>query len=545
MKRYKRPACVVFLLLSFFLPPVVEAATREEAHAAALSLRRTVLDRETCRVELAPEGQFITVFNDVVGRWVRSELTPELLNGIRRTLAPHLQIRLNTRGFAPAATRDTAGKPDTTNYDAIWVRDNVWVFYALAADPARRSDARRLLLALWDYYATAEQIKRFDLIIADPARALDQMTMPHIRFDGRDPRLGDVRVNGRPEVWNHRQIDAHGLFFTALGESFLNGLLQPGDLTRERFQVLVRYPLFLRRISFDTYEDAGAWEEVPRRNTSSIALATRSLQVWKQLLYAEPAGMQRVRLQFHRLAETGPQLAVDEWGVSCLNELIDRGLKRVRHQLRLGGESPDYEPTDLRYRRADAALLVLIQPSPLEGLSEAEMRQVLQIVETLERPAGILRYVNDSYQGGNYWITPEEENTDGPTLTGDTSSDAAFRARLSKLPPHTEAQWFFDSLCALARLHLAETTHDPLMRRHDLHRAAIHLKRALGQVTGTNFAADGAPVDAWQTPESINTVEIGGRRILLPSPITPLNWAKAGLDMALRRYAQVAFGAGE
>ncbi|HNV69068.1 MAG TPA: glycoside hydrolase family 15 protein [Candidatus Ozemobacteraceae bacterium] len=535
----------ISLMLVLCLGFSADAATRDEAHEAALSLRRTVLERESCRVELAPEGQFITVFNDVVGRWVRSELTPELLRGIRSTLAPHLQIRLNARGFAPAAARDTAGKPDATNYDAIWVRDNVWVFYALAANSQHHTEARRLLLALWDYYATSEQIKRFDLIIADPARSLDQMTMPHIRFDGRDPRLGDVRVNGQPEIWNHRQIDAHGLFFTALGESFLNGLLQPEDLTRERMKVLARYPLFLRRISFDTYEDAGAWEEVPRRNTSSIALATRSLQVWKRLLYKEPAGMQRVRSRFRLLADQMPGLAVEEWGVSCLDELIDRGLKRVRHQLRLGGESPDYEPTDLRYRRADAALLVLIQPSPLEGLTEAELRQVLQIVETLERPAGILRYVNDSYQGGNYWITPEEESTEGPTLTGDTSSDEAFRARLAKLPPHSEAQWFFDSLCALARLHLAEITRDPRMRRHDLHQAAIHLKRSLGQVTGSNFAADGAPVDAWQTPESINTVELGGRHILLPSPITPLNWAKAGLDMALRRYAQVAFGAAD
>mgnify|MGYP003474843004 CR=1 FL=1 len=51
-------------------------------------------------------------------------------------------------GGAPAATRTAEGEADATNYDAIWVRDNVWVYHALARDPDRRADARRLLLAL-------------------------------------------------------------------------------------------------------------------------------------------------------------------------------------------------------------------------------------------------------------------------------------------------------------------------------------------------------------------------------------------------------------
>ncbi|NLI76148.1 MAG: hypothetical protein GX442_06855 [Candidatus Riflebacteria bacterium] len=536
------------ILAGLLLAGLVPMPVRAEGTAAgrgALALHQAALAGPTAREVLAPEGAFITVFHDTVAGWVARPLDRDLLAEIRTTLAPHLRIDLNPRGFAPAATRTAEGEADATNYDAIWVRDNVWVFHALVRDPARQADARRLLLALWDYYATPAQVERFRRVIDDPALALDQMAMPHIRFNGRSPALDDVMVDGRPEVWNHRQIDAHGLFFAALAQAAADGLITPADLTAPRFAVLALYPRFLDRISFDTYEDAGAWEELPRRNTSSIALATRSLQTWRDLLNAKTGPARAFGDAFRlRLARTSAP-ACAAWTPSRLAGLIDRGLHRVRHQLRLGGESPDYPPADLHFRQADAALLVLLQPSPLAGLTEEECRTVLRIVQTLERPAGILRYDLDSYQAGNYWIKPPTAPGAAdvqPTLTGDTSSDAAFRWRLSQLLPHTEAQWFFDSLCALARLHLAQRTADPALRAQDLHRAAIHLKRALGQITGPLLAADGKPVREWQTPESINTVLVAGRRLLVPSPITPLNWAKAGLDLALREYARVALG---
>ncbi len=495
------------------------------------------------REVLAPEGAFITVFNDTVAEWVSAPLDSSLLKEIRRTLAPHLRIELNPRGFAPAATRTDGDEADSTNYDAIWVRDNVWVYMALVRDPERRADARKLLLALWDYYATPAQMSRFRNVCLNPSLSLDQMAMPHIRFDGKSPVLGDVMVDGKPETWNHRQIDAHGLFFVALGSAAMEGLITRDDLTGDRFGVVCMYPWFLERISFDTYEDAGAWEELPRRNTSSIALATRSLQVWRDLLAAKTGPGKAFGDHFRHLLEQCGTDDIHGWSPGFIGELISRGLNRVKRQLELGGESPDYAPGDIHFRQADAALLVLLQPSPLEGLSELEQRTVLRIVKTLERPAGILRYDLDSYQSGNFWIKPPAPaEPDKPTLTGDTSSDAAFRWRLSQLLPNTEAQWFFDSLSCLARLYMAEHTSNAGLRKQDLHFAAIHLKRALGQITGPALAADGQPVRSWQAPESINTVVLGGRRILVPSPITPLNWAKAALDLALREYSRVALG---
>ena len=73
----------------------------------------------------------------------------------------------------------------------------------------------------------------------------------------------------------------------------------------------------------------------------------------------------------------------------------------------------------------------------------------------------------------------------------------------------------------------------------DTHRAAIHLKRALGQITGKNqITADGQPVKELLVPESINTVIVGGQSFLLASPITPLNWAKASLRIALEKFEE-------
>jgi len=74
----------------------------------------------------------------------------------------------------------------------------------------------------------------------------------------------------------------------------------------------------------------------------------------------------------------------------------------------------------------------------------------------------------------------------------------------------------------------------------------VHLKRALGQLTGSFdggsvLAANGDVLDPLLPPESINTVIMGRRSHWLPSPITPLNWARATLDMALRRFETEAF----
>jgi hypothetical protein len=516
---------------------VILADAVDEAGPGYKAVKEYVTSQKTVRQILCPEGEFIAVYNEKVEGWVKEKIDKDLIGNIKAELAPHLYIKLDKRGFAPAAATASEGKKDSTNYDAIWVRDNVWVYFSLLTDPDRKDDAKKLLLALWDYYSTDQQIERFKNVIADPRLAADQMAMPHIRFDGASPDLGDVMVDGKPEVWNHRQIDAHGIFFTALGEAVENGMIDEKDLTEKRFKVLSLYPVFLESIKFWDYEDAGAWEELPRKNSSSIGLVTRSLEVWEGLFYrSNSARADKFHKTFNGMLKKEAKEAKEIWNAASLRGLIDRGLGTVKKQLALGGESPDYPPDDIRFRLADAALIFLVQPSQLQGLSEEEMRKALLIVETLRRPFGVLRYRNDSYQSGNYWIKPPGAEKDKPSLTGDTSSKDAFLWRLGQLIPDTEAQWFFDSLLVLARLHLAEITDSDELRRADIHAATVHLKRALGQLTGNTMTAEGKMASPMKLPESINTVVVDGRAYHLPSPIVPLNWAKASMSMAISRY---------
>ncbi len=503
------------------------------------SVKTYVQSQNPSRQILTPEGSFVSVFNKRVSEWVKSDIDRSLFEEIRSQVAPSLHIELNAKGFAPAATQSGKEVDNESNYDAIWVRDNVWVYFSLLEDASRVKDARRLLLALWDYYATAAQIERFRNVIADPALAQDEMAVPHIRFDSNSPTLGDVMINGKPQVWNHRQIDAHGIFFTALGEAIVKGIVKPDDLTDNRFTVLSLYPLFLTQIEFYQYEDAGAWEEIPRKNSSSIGLVTRSLQVWSGLLFKEDIGYcDAFRKIFNPLLLKSDNKVKESWSKQSLTSLMEQGLKTVKYQLSLGGESPDYHPKDIHFRLADAALLFLIVPSPLEGLSEMEMRKVLLIVETLQRPMGILRYQRDSYQDGNFWLQQADNDKQAKAkLTDDTSSNNAFLQRLSELMPNTETEWFFDSIAARARLYMASITQDPSLQRQDLHFATIHLKRALGQMTGEGMiTADGKAVGAWEVAESVNSVVFDDAKYYLPSPIIPLNWAKVGLSMALDSY---------
>lgn len=513
---------------------------------------RNYLSKYTvCRNVLTPEGEFVVAFNPEVAQWIARPFDKGGIKKIRERLAPELNIELTPRGFARAADRDTGGKKDSTNYGAIWVRDSVWIYFALEDLTERRSDARKLLLALWDYYATEPQRERFDDIIAHPAHAADEMKVPHIRFDGSSPTLADVSVGGKPGMWNHKQNDAHGIFLIALADAVTKGLIGADDLTADRYAALMKFPAYFDAIKFETFEDAGAWEEIDRRNTSSIGLVTRSLQLWKSLLFTGTPQGSAAEFRRNVLSRSGEadQHCASCWCEAKMSSLIRRGMKTVRRQLALGGESPDYPPDDMCRRRADAYLIALIVPSALEGLLERDLRLVLQIVETLKRPAGILRYGNDSYQSGNYWIrkSGRSKKATGLTETGDTSSREAFLKRFKNFIPHTEAQWFFDSLLVLARLHLASITTDPIQKRQDIHLATIHLKRALGQITGSFearplIATDGTPVRSFLTPESINTIVIEGKSFLLPSPIVSLNWAKASLSMALNRYERDIFG---
>lgn len=486
-----------------------------------------------------PEGEFVSVFNPDLIPWLQKKWTTQSVRDLRRQLAPAMQIQLTQKGFVQAANRDSADPDakDETNYDAVWVRDSAWVFWNLQ-ESGKVKEARQLVLALWDYYSTPLQMQRFRNVINNPRLVSDKMAVPHIRFNGASPNLDDVMSEGKPEVWNHLQMDAHGLFLMSVFQGIRTGIIQNKDFTEERTQALALFTPFFKSIKFWQLEDAGAWEEINRRNTSSISIVTRSLMELARLAQTHSS-------LFNKILSASKSKR--ESLLSQINTMTMAGMATVRAQIRGGGESPLYDPYSQPnlFRRADAALFNVILPTPLPGLTEDELRLVLSQMESLKRPAGILRYQNDSYQSGNFWIqapgAADKKGTAG--TTGDTSGEDAFRLRLEALLPNTEAQWFFDSQMAMARLELcsiAQLRKDRVQAEQDLLLAQLHIKRALGQITGSFgkmplITADGRAVRPWLIPESINSVVIDGNTFYLPSPITPLNWAKASLDMALQR----------
>ncbi len=459
---------------------------------------------------LTADGDFVMMAEPSLTPFIQGELNVKKMGELETLLKTPLEVELTEKGFVKASNRKEDEESDETNYDAVWVRDSVWVYFSLL-ERNEHLKAKRLLMALWDYYSTDAQRVRFKHIIANPALASqDGMLVPHIRFNSKSPNFEDVMKDGRPEVWNHRQNDAHGLFLLGLSVALEKKLLLASDVTKARQEVLNLFVPYFDAIKYWNFSDAGAWEEISKVNTSSVSLVVKALENWRD-------GKNKV--------------IKTNWNKSVVDKLIKNGYARVRKNLSLGGESPDHSPYAPEYRREDAALFNLFLPMPLKDLSASEKLLALTILEKLIRPYGVIRYSLDSYQGGNYWI--KKDVAQGlPELTGDSSDPHSFQKRFSAFLPNTEAQWFFDSKLSMIYLQFAQT-HPQYLRL-----AKLHFKRALGQLTpkeGVVLGADGKKVQNFALPESINTLVHGDERVYVPSPITPLNWAKASLSMALIR----------
>jgi len=440
---------------------------------------------------------------------IKNTYTPRDIQNLRKTLEKSLDFSLDSRALPKAAERVSDSETDSTHYDAVWVRDSLWVYLALRESHDPR--AKTLLLTLSQYFSSPNQLKRFHSVIHNPETVLGnhlRMNAIHIRFDRNSPTFQDVQENGKPQEWNHKQNDALGLFLDLYCRALVSGEITLGKLSQEQVSLLALFPKYFQAIRFQESEDAGSWEEIERRNTSSIGLVTSGLEKLQKLLKLKPS--------------LGKKLSLSR---KTIRALIDSGYKTVFEQLEEGGESPHYPKTDPRYREADAALLNLLYPAELSRLKEKDLEHVLQLVDPLRGTVGIRRYAGDSYQAGNFWFKVESN-------TEDTSSAENFRERGTRFIPGSEAQWFFDSWYGIAVAKLYKKFGNPKFKAA----REVSLNRALGQVTGEGvLGADENPVPALALPESYNTVLSleGKTRVFAPSPITPLNWAKATMRILL------------
>jgi len=459
----------------------------------------------------------------------QSTYTRSELQKLRAFLAPTTSIAVTHAGIVKAADRPLNSKDDPTHYDAVWMRDSLWVYLGLHSQPSTQEQSTKILLRMFDYLSSPQQIERMKRVIAQPSllQSKDgQMKAVHIRFDANSPDFEDVMINGKAQVWNHKQNDAVGLLLDLVLRAINTGEISTDQETDAHLSALVYLVEYFRKIKFYQMEDAGPWEELERVNSSSIGLVTSALERLNTMLKDPSSDFQTWAQALKGAAQRlGLSKTLEP---QTLEALVHKGYERVFKQIRAGGESPLYPVGDPHFRKADAALLNLIYPAKLKRLSFEDKKHILKLIEPLIGEMGIRRYIGDSYQSGNFWMDSVSDKT------GNSSSSESFAARGEKFIKGSEAQWFFDSWYSKTAGQLYRESGDVEFQKLQLK----FFKRALNQITeGTAehpvLAADGHPVMPMALPESYNTIVEQGKRHFAPSPITPLNWAKASLLLAL------------
>ncbi len=475
-----------------------------------------------------------TVFanNDSIASLLKNSYTSKDIDALAKATNTTRRINVTKRPwgtFIQAAAFASEDMGQATNYDAIWVRDSVWGYLALRSDANSEATAREVLLTLLDYMATPPQRARMAAAIKNPAildAADGQMRAVHIRFNSQSQSFDDVQENGQPQPWTHKQNDALGLLLDAVLKAVDENFIQLDDLLKNnRLEVIVSLFAYLDAIKYYDMEDSGAWEEAARLNTSSVALVTSSFENLEKILQKSGSPFAKA---FNEQAEKLGLSAIPHQ--EYLADIIEKGYSRIRKQLALGGESPDYPADDPHYRESDAALLNLVYPATLGRLDINDKRMVMAQVAPLAGSHGIRRYFNDNYQSANFWFHDIKTDTD------EKSIEERKRSYISG----SEAQWFFDSWYAKAWLMLYKESGEEA----DLVQGVKFANRAFGQITGQRngksmLGADGKPALEPALTESYNFIVSEGEMLPAPSPINPLNWAKASLTLMLEEFRQI------
>jgi hypothetical protein len=458
-------------------------------------------------------GAYAVLFhNQELSKLARAQYKKEDLAKVAKSTAASRAIKTlaSINGeVVPADAHDIADVDFDTHYDSIWIRDNCWSYLALRIQDPNK--AKAVLLTEVNYLVSQRQ--RIEGLIAEPKKLSENNTI-HIRFDASREGFGDVLENGEVQPWNNLQNDAVGFLL----DSVINALReQEIELSDEQLDGILLTFAYLAATKFWRQADAGPWEEAIRRNTSSIALCTSAFENLKKMTL-ENRSFKKV---FQARVRT---LGLDSLlSDTYLTRVIKSGYRIIRKQIKDGGESPSYNKNNPKFRRADAALLNVIFPAKLPRLATKYKVQVLRIVAELVREHGIIRYVGDTYQAGNFWFNDIHTDCD----------PKQYARRRDMFIKGSEAEWFFDSWYSISALKVYSKTRDDEF----IYLATKHFNRALGQYTGVdNYKANGHPCGELELPESYNFLVADKEKLAAASPMTPLNWAKAMQTLMLDQW---------
>jgi hypothetical protein len=383
-----------------------------------------------------------------------------------------LQFRPLESGLYSAVQTETTA----SGYQNVWVRDNVFVAHAHAAN-GRGEVAVAVVRGLTKYFL--KHLHRFDDIISGSVDRNDPMQRVNVRFDGDT-------LEELPQKWAHAQNDALGyfvwLFCTVASE---RAFAVSGD----DLALMERFLGYFQAIRFWQDGDNGHWEETRKVEASSIGVVTGGLNALQAMLrtvggVSETFGSARIESNIRLAAELG------ERGKQALDKILPAECVQ-----------PD------KSRRYDSALLFLIYPIGVVDQPMAD-RIVGDVVGHLQGEIGVRRYIGDSYWCADYReLFPPQERS------GDFSDEMGRRDRL--LRPGQEAQWcIFDSIVSA----IYGNRYLRFRQAPDMERQIAYFNRGLGQITG-----------ALRCPEAY-FLERGQ---YAPNDNVPLLWTEANLWLAL------------
>jgi phosphorylase kinase alpha/beta subunit len=387
-------------------------------------------------------------------------------------------------GLFPAA--DLSSDNSYTNYDKVWVRDNIFVAYTHYLN-GMENEAIQTVRSLSAFFYKYKH--RFEDIINGKTDFNIPMNRPHIRFNGAD-------LSESPEIWAHAENDALGYYFW-----FLTKLANEKKLTftEEEKHLFSLYILFFQKIEFWKDEDSGHWEETRKIEASSIGPVTRALVEALTFLEENP----------HTIFSFENK-TIDS---NHISELIEKGKQSLLEIL----PNECIQRDKLKYRESDAALLFLIYPLDIPfgllGNEELESSIIKNVINNLQGDYGIRRYLGDSF-----WTADTKKKQSQDEITADYSDRIEDRNKNHVWGE--EAQWcIFDSI--LSVIYGIKFNRNNKKEYKDLQ--THYFNRALAQITG-----DDCEFGSFKCPEMYYLED--GEYVV--NDTVPLLWAQANLWLA-------------
>lgn len=434
-----------------------------------------------------------------------------------------LELSSIKSGLFPAAANSDN---ESTGYNRIWVRDNIFIAYAQDIN-GQTDKAIRCAEALMEHFLGEKN--KFYEILNNLEFAKKPMNRPHVVFEVEPiqdkekhksskknlfKKLKEIFLNTQSkkdenktnEEWAHAQNDALGYFLWFYSKLIYEEKIKFQNLSENKIEVLALFILYFEKISYWNDRDSGHWEEARKREASSIGVVKVGLFEFQKMVQKFPEFYSQINLNYSKIPEDKINKFKERLSIENIKFLIDKGEKALKEILPYECREENNE------RRFDSALLLLIYP--LNALSiEISDRILNDVIKNLQGTIGIKRYLGDSF-----WSTDYKEVIPIEKRTADFSDDIHDRDELAKFGQ--EAQWcIFDPIISTIYGRKFRATGEKKYYYLQTH----YLNRSLAHITNT-----------FHCPELYYI----SNKEFVHNDSTPLNWTIANLRISLHELKE-------